>query len=95
MPAFLQQIADDIYVLRVGRNAVKMGDPYTASGTVQVDEEGVPVVMGFTRRDNDLMTAVEIWRDIQKCMKEQGFSHFKWERIRKNGSSHWIIVKTD
>jgi len=81
MGAFLEPLGHGTFILRAGPHAHRYGDDYTSSGTVVTIKPGVAEVRGFSRRLDDPWGAVEILRDTKRCLKEAGFTEFRWERV--------------
>lgn len=84
MPAFLEKIGEGIFVLRAGPKARMYGDPYTASGTIVSAGDGSCEVKGFTRRSDDV-SDLTVFRDIQRCLRDAGFSKLRWDRQGQAG----------
>lgn len=82
MPAFLEPLARGIYILRAGPNTHKVGDPYTASGTVVSIRLDVCEIRGFTSRLNTPSQMMRLYSGIRKCLLDAGFLEVRWERQR-------------
>lgn len=79
MPAFLERIADGVFVLRAGPRAVAFGDPYTSAGTIVALGDGACEVKGFVRNVDD--PDLTVFRDIGKCLRDAGFTKYTWDRL--------------
>jgi hypothetical protein len=85
VPAFLERVADGVFILRVGPHAERYGDPYTVSATIVALGDGICEVKGMTRRYDDDLSSFAINRDVKCCLAEAGFSQMVWERRRALG----------
>jgi hypothetical protein len=86
MPAFLERIADGIYILRAGPRAVAYGDPYTASAIIISLGEGACEVKGFIRKDGE--PDLSVFREIGECLRSEGFHKYTWDRKDGSGFRH-------
>jgi hypothetical protein len=91
MPAFLERLADGIFILRAGPRAVAYGDPYTAAAVIVALGEGACEVKGFIRKSDEPDLAV--FRDIGECLKAAGFYKYTWDRQGAGGFRHAEIGK--
>lgn len=97
MPAFLEPLGHGIFILRTGPTAVKYGDSYTASGVAVAVKKALParvwdwlcgrrervcVLKGFTRSSSDKFSIISMSRDIERCLRAEGFTQIYWERQR-------------
>jgi hypothetical protein len=88
VPGFLEPVA---FVFRAGPEATEYGKPYTFSATVVAISHDVAEIRGATRQDADPQGAVEIYREMQRCLRDAGFKQARWERRRSDGSA-WVTV---
>ena len=93
MPAFLEPVRG--YALRVGRETTEYGKPFGASGIVNWNIERMRwEIIAFTRRSDDDYPKMAIHRDTVAACRVVGIREYCWERIREDGSEHWVKVRT-
>lgn len=91
MPVILEPVQG--YALRMGKDAHKYGDPYEAMGVANL-KDGRWEVVAFVRKAGDQTNELAMLIDLRAALRGVGIDKFWWQRRRKNGSSHWVPVKT-
>lgn len=102
MPAFLERTGWRTYILRAGPEATEYGKPYTSSGTVRRVGwffwpwfgRGRCRIDGYTRRSDDPLSNMQIYRDMQDCFAHAGYEEVHWMRVKRDGTVRPVIVKT-
>ena len=91
MAVSLEKCENQAYVLRMGSEHQKFGDPYTAAGTVEIDGE-VAIVKGFISTSP---LVLEDFTVIRHAFKNMGIKSIKIERrkeqINKTTIHEWVL----
>jgi hypothetical protein len=88
MPGFLEPVS---FTFRAGPEATEYGKPFTFVATVVAISHDVAELRGAVRESDDPQGAVEVFREMRRCLKEAGFKQARWERRRADGSV-WVTV---